>query len=533
MHPTVLVSMIHSTHCSSFRFKYAFLIVGLLASEMLLAQPRISPPRARAPHAYSPLRRSADGLKTIENGQIKVGINTNFGGAITYLAFSDTRGGNVSTANMVNNPDLGRQIQIALYSGPQNYSDRSGYTNLGWNPIQAGDAHFNPSEVVAVEQQQNLLYVKTIPKQFGIVNEPGECTIEHWIRLEGNVVKVHVKVVMFRSDRNQYEARQQEFPCVYLNGDYHNMWFYNDRSPYTNGSLALERIQPPSTMLFGDVFPTEPWMASTNDRGYGVGLYVPDMYEWKRGYFGSDLSGDEFSTVASYIAATNRVILDHNMTHEFDYELVVGHLNDIRSYVYNKPRLSAGPNYRFDNDRKGWYYHGAKDTGWPIQGKLHVVFDNPTNGGEIVSPYVFWKGRTTQKIYLRAAFRTRNNRIRLKWRRSEDQTMYGTGDRSMEFPIINDGQLRTYEINLSGNDNWLEHNIGQVAFTLVPNGPSSDEWAEIEWIATSPDGPTNQPITPPVVQPPIVVVPEPVPCEPGCALVGVRKVQYTRSNRRR
>ena len=322
-------------------------------------------------------------MQTIENSQIKVGINTNYGGAITYLAFLDSHGGKVSTANMVNNPDLGRQIQIALYSGPYNYP---GYPGLGWDPIQAGDAYGNPSEVVAVEKQDNLLYAKTIPKQFGINNEPGEATIEHWIRLDGNVVKVHAKVVMSRSDHTQYEARQQEFPCVYLNGDFHNMWFYKGNSPYTNGSLNVERIIPPSTMLFGDIFPTEPWTASTNDDGYGVGLYVQDNYEWKRGYFGSDLGGDENSTVASYIAATNRVILDYNLVYEWDYELIVGHLNDIRSRVYSKPRLTAGPNYRFDTSRKGWYYQEAQDSGFPIQGKLHVVLNNGSNNDRFSSP---------------------------------------------------------------------------------------------------------------------------------------------------
>ena len=211
--------------------------------------------------------------------------------------------------------------------------------------IQAGDAFGYPSRVIAFERGDNSLYVKTIPNQWGVPNEPGEATIEHWVRLEGNVVKVHAKVVMFRSDKTQYDARQQEFPCAYLTGDYHNMWYYSQGAPYTNGDLTLSRIQPPATALFGDVFPTEPWMASTNDNGYGVGLYVENNLSWKRGYFGADLSGDEFSTVASYIAATNNVVLDHNLVYEWDYELIMGNLNTIRSYIYNKPRLASGPNY--------------------------------------------------------------------------------------------------------------------------------------------------------------------------------------------
>ncbi|MFD2936872.1 hypothetical protein [Spirosoma flavum] len=526
--------MLNTTYCNYLQLTGICFVAFILASGFLCAQPRIS-------QAHSSLRQGADGLETIENGQIKVGINTNYGGAITYLAFLDSHGDSVGTTNMVNNPDLGRQIQIALYSGPISYP---GYPGLGWNPIQAGDAYLNPSQVIAVEKQQNLLYAKTIPKQFGINNEPGEATIEHWIRLEGNVVKVHAKVVMARSDKTQYEARQQEFPCVYLNGDYHNMWYYKGGSPYTNGSLELARIQPPSTMMFGDVFPTESWMATTNEKGYGVGLFVQDNYEWKRGYFGSDLSGGEFSTVASYIAATNRVILDYNLVYEWDYELVLGNLNKIRSYMYSKPRSSAGPNYRFDTSRKGWYYQKATDTGWPILGKLHVSLNESSNNNRITSPYVFWKGSSNPKIYLRAAFQTQHDKFRLKWRRSEDQTLYDMDDRYVDFPIINDGKFHTYEIDLSHNDNWLNHNIGQIQFGTVPEGPTINGWAKVEWISSSENGPVEQTVTAPVaalpsISTPIVNLPVAVqapvaaPCEPGCAPVIVKKLYYVRSNRKR
>lgn len=507
-----------------------FLVALLCAPTLLTAQIRNSAP---LPLPQPSLRVGADGLMTIENSQIKVGINTNAGGAITYLTFQNDQGGKVTTRNMVSNPliggrtDLGRQIQIGMYGGPYEYSQNGNpaWIGLGWNPIQAGDVYFNPSQVLVVEKQANLLHTKTIPKQFAFYNEPGEATIEHWIRLEGNVVKVHVKVVLSRADQTQYEARQQEFPCVYLTGDYHNMWLYKDGSPYTNGSLALERIQPPQTTIFGDVFPTEPWMASTNDNGYGVGLYVPGNYEFKRGYFGADLGGDETSTVASYIAATNKVVFDHNLVHEWDYELVLGHLSEIRSYVYNKQRAPSGPNYIFDTSRKGWIYYHATDTGWPISGKLHVHLDDATNA-RILSPFVFWKGRNNPKIYLRAAFNTQSSKFRLKWRRSDDITIYGTGDRIMEFPVINDGQFHTYTIDLSSNDNWLEANIGQIAFEPVTDKAQPNAWAEFAWVATSPDGPT-----PEIVEP--FVPSTDVPCVPGCTLVAVKKIQYVKSNRKR
>jgi hypothetical protein len=465
-----------------------------------------------------------DGLQTIENDKIQVGIDTRYGGAITRLRFLNNQNGNVSTDNMVNNPDLGRQIQVGLYGGPIDYSKNGapGWTGLGWNPIQAGDTYRNPSEVVAIDKQDNLLYVKTIPKQFALNNEPGEATIEQWIRLSGNVVKVHVKTVLFRTDKTQYAARQQEMPCMYLNGDYHNMWYYNGGDPFTNGSLAMSRQQPPATFLFGDVYPTEPWMATTNDNGYGVGLYYQNNYDWKRGYFGSDLVGGEFSEVASYVAATPFVLLDNNIVYEWDYELVVGHLNEIRSYIYSQPRPSAGPNYRFDASRKGWYYYGTKDSGWPIQGKLHIQVDE-SQPNDIKSPFVFWKGRANPKIYLRAAFNTVSSKFRLSWRRAEDETLYRTGDRYTDFPIINDGQFHTYEIDLSSNDNWLNYNIGQIEFSTIPGGPSNNGWAEFEWVAARAAGPTDDPIVTPPIDPgnPVVVVP----CTPGCLTISAERIR--------
>src|SRR5919202_3658258 len=174
------------------RRSFAITVVGLLAVQIALSQPRGAAPRQLyTPSSTSAQKLALTGLQTIENDVIRVGVDTRYGGALTYLAFKDSHNGQVRTENMVNNPDLGRQVQIALYGGPLDYS-RNGapaWSGLGWNPIQAGDTYNTPSEVLAIQKETNLLYVKTIPKQFGINNEPGEATIEHWLRLEGNVVK--------------------------------------------------------------------------------------------------------------------------------------------------------------------------------------------------------------------------------------------------------------------------------------------------------------------------------------------------------
>lgn len=427
-------------------------------------------------------KNKLSGLEVLNNGVIRVGVDSRYGGAITHLA-------SATGPNMVNNFDLGRQIQIGIYDGPVPYTppgvefDQGWAAGLGYNPIQAGDVFHNPSEVIAFEKRDNLLYVKTIPKHFHLKNYPGEAYIEHWVRLQGNVVKVHVKMTMFRADKTQYQARDHEFPCMYLNGPYNHIWGYSGNSPFTFGQL--EHVTPP--MDFANFHVSEPWMAATDANGFGAGLYSPKNYFWRKGYFGREYVGDEFYSETSYVAATPFEQLDHNSVTEFDYELVVGHINDIRSYIYSQPRPATGPNYRFNNGRKGWHYFDVHDTGWPINGYLNVQLDDKQRN-QIKSPAAFWQGKDNPKIYIRAAFKTQHDKFRFFWRTVEDSDFKGLGNRFKDFTIQNDDQFHTYEIDLSQTD-WMNVNIKQIQFRPPWDGPDVNGTVKIEWVSTSPDGP--------------------------------------------
>jgi hypothetical protein len=50
-------------------------------------------------------------MSYLDNGVVKVGVDLNHGGAIVFLSHD---GGD----NLINNFDLGRQIQLSFYSGP-------------------------------------------------------------------------------------------------------------------------------------------------------------------------------------------------------------------------------------------------------------------------------------------------------------------------------------------------------------------------------------------------------------------------------
>src|SRR5260370_36180165 len=64
-----------------------------------------------APGQAPPSQAIRSRMSTLENGVLRVGVDLNRGGAITYLA---ERGG----PNVVNSWDLGREIQPSFSSGP-------------------------------------------------------------------------------------------------------------------------------------------------------------------------------------------------------------------------------------------------------------------------------------------------------------------------------------------------------------------------------------------------------------------------------
>lgn len=165
------------------------------------------------------------GMSFVDNGTIRVGINLDIGGAITYVSSSD------STENIINSHDWGRQVQMSFYAGPTPFVPNGKEPNrtwrfLGWNPIQAGDCYGHGSKVIAYENDGQTLYVKCIPMQWPLNNEPGECTFETWIRLEDNAVRVRSQINNARADKTPYPARGQELPAVYTNGNYYRLFTY-------------------------------------------------------------------------------------------------------------------------------------------------------------------------------------------------------------------------------------------------------------------------------------------------------------------
>ncbi len=416
-------------------------------------------------------------LAVLGNSRVRVGIDLVAGGAITFL--TDGPKGE----NMINNFDLGRQLQTALYSGPIPYVQNGKqpvYTwrNLGWNPVQTGDVHNNPAQVVGYQQlDSNRLYVKTIPLIWPLLNEPAECVMEHWLELRGNVVHVRSRSQINRRDATQYEARTQELPCAYLNGPYSQIITYSGAEPFTGGAVTNASTEKDLITRHA----TENWTALLNKEGRGVGLHVPNQYRFVTGFFGTSSSGTEYDEPAAYQAATPLIVLDHNGVFEFEYNLILGTVAEIRAFVYAQSRPSMTPNFQFTNDRLGWHYYNTTDTGWPIRNELAVHWgrtDLTKATFGIKSPRVFWRANAIPKLYVQAAFTTTASTARLNWQKPGDPDFLGNPDRVVDFPIIGDGQMRTYEIDLSGRNGW-DGVIQQIQFEATPGQPVANEKAQM------------------------------------------------------
>ncbi len=378
----------------------------------------------------------------LDNGQIRLGVNLDLGGAITYLSLSG------SNVNVVNSADWGRQIQMSHYSGPVPFKPHSkepapAWVGLGWNPIQVGDAFGNRSKLVSYQNDGKSIYVKCIPMQWPLDNEPGECTFECWLHLEGKAVLVRSRMVNARQDHTQYEGRGQELPAVYTNGPWYRLMTYTGDQPFTNGKLE----QRPPVFMWTGWQSTENWAALVDEENFGLGIWNPGVYSFIGGFAGKPGKGGPKDGPTGYIAPIATEIIDHNICYDYKYVLVLGQLDEIRKYVYAHAQRPKPPTYRFKKSREHWAYHGAIDSGWPIGHGLDVT--TTSNSAEVTGPDSFWYANDAGKLVVELAFDSAQVKVSLGWKRADDPSF--SSSKQMKIDVIGDGRLHRYVVKLADN----------------------------------------------------------------------------------
>lgn len=428
----------------------------------------------------------------LDNGVVKVGVELTKGGSITYLSKSGTND------NVINNHDLGRQIQQSYYSGPQSYNPsnqpwKNPWINWPWNPIQTGDTYGNSSVVLGHTNTGHGLYVKCRPQQWALNNVPGECTFESWITLANNVITVSNRLLNFRTDTTeQFSAQNQELPAVYTIGRLYRLFSYAGTAPFTGGPLTNFPTVPPPWQNWSA---TESWAALVDTNGWGLGVYHPGVVAFAGGFAGTPGTGGPNDNPTGYISPNRAEILDSNIEYTYSYQLILGTLQEIRAWVYAQP-YRPGADFRFCCDRQHWSYLQASDSGWPINGWLRVSL--ASNDPTLVSPFCAYPAASAPKLYVRAAFHIANPAGRatgqLFWMTSTDAAF--SEARSYRFPITADGQFRTYQLNLAASNNYSGL-ITRLRLDPAYNGQTGD-YADIAWISSAPVG-TNEPARMPLL----------------------------------
>jgi hypothetical protein len=444
----------------------------------------------------------------LQNERVRVAIDLGVGGVVREV--TDLQVGE----NMINcyvksngKRDPGRDDQISLYSLPD---ANTGWTqngkrvldDIGYNPVQGGSIAGDYSPILGYGRTDKMLYCKTRGMHWGLSNEPGDYIVEQWIRLEGNIVRRHVRITGSRPDQTKYaDSRQQELPCTYTSSMYYQFYVVQG-DPYTNAPLVNVNAIPNiggSGKSFNqynyqghmgpyDISASEPWIVAVRpNTNRGLALHTPYSNEFKAGLFDSPGIGPPESINAGYIANTVNMILDPNGVYEFDINMVVGTLDEIRSTINTLPRAETKPNYVFANSptRKGFTYRKGYDQGFPVGDELVIT---PTDRRfRLSSPQKGYKTVEFGTIYVRMRAITPETQLSLDWKKiGQSELEAEQSNQKIQFNIIPDNRYHTYAIPVKNSAQW---NGIVNSFTIRYINPSESgiqgQQFGVKWISAS------------------------------------------------
>src|SRR6185436_9985710 len=182
------------------------------------------PPAPRKATAASPA--AGNGLLFIDNGEIRLGVNTNWGAGIAW--FSNSRG-----RNLVNQWDTGRLIQQSYY-GTKDGSvwDKQPWR---WNPVQGGDWRGHPAKVLELRSTANTLYAKSQAKHWAAGTDLPDVIFEEWIGLTGRLA--HVRFQMTYSGTKAHPKTTHEIPAVFLAPEFNTPVLYDGTNAWRNEAV--------------------------------------------------------------------------------------------------------------------------------------------------------------------------------------------------------------------------------------------------------------------------------------------------------
>ncbi len=271
----------------------------------------------------------SDDLLLLENGKLKIGIDREKGGSITWLSWNEY------PKNMVNLSDPGRLIQQSYYAGKSLDRKKDGQSKAWspwtWNPIQGGGV----SSWARVREFKRLndrtLYAETIPKLWDMPNEEASAIMRQWTSIEPSVtngVEVRCEFVSDREDSDLWGPaipRAQEIPACYFSR------VFSEAKSYLGDSQWRDESHPPGPP-WGHAQPPRNSMAFFTASGQGVAIFSPSSTQpWNFGPHGNGLSDDPLAGPCMHVAPLDRISLGPRSTYRFRYWIVVGNQVEIES----------------------------------------------------------------------------------------------------------------------------------------------------------------------------------------------------------
>jgi hypothetical protein len=278
----------------------------------------------------------------ISNGRWRVGLSTEWGGAITLLQ-------SVDGDNWVDNglPDPGRSIQLSMYQSAEPHTNAwpcAGGT-WGYNPVQAGTMSVGTCQpmysTAAVLSSSNAeVTTRTYwPWNWNARLGKSNLVIDQKVSFQSgylNVVRIDYTVYNFEAFT---VSGAQEAPvAVFTNALPFRSAYVGDR-PWTNAPLTVASD--------GRAAAAEEWVAATtvepNDpTAAGVALYAPDMP-----------AGSAMHTCcSSTLQAFRDLTIAPGATASFTAYLVLGNIGAIRHAIYRLHLGENGSGPRFPVDRR-------------------------------------------------------------------------------------------------------------------------------------------------------------------------------------
>ena len=171
-------------------------------------------------------------------------------------------------------------------------------------------------------------------------------------------------------------------------------------------------------------------------------------------------------------------MLDSNIRYTYQYDLIAGTLDQIRTYAYGH-RAEARPYYVFRRDRQHWICTNAADAGAPIRNHLRILVDK--NDPQLSGPPSYFRAEDVPKLYVCGAWRTKQVQAQIFW---STPAQGFSAAQSVTFNAVNEGSIQTYEVDMSASPEWKGW-INGLRFDPVPSG-ADGEYVDLYSISFKP-----------------------------------------------